>query len=101
MCPARGSRRRIPKTNLVHELAGKIAVCFILVANDRWLADIGNLQTNDAIAIETHELDLVWSLPVDPFLKGSLPIDLAHLLVRLAYSFQNHLAVHADQNFVV
>src|ERR1700722_714380 len=101
MFPAGRGRRRIPKTNLVYELPGKIAVGFILIANDRWLTDIGNLQTDDAIAIETHELDLVRSLAVDPFLKGSLPIDLTHLLVRLAYSFQNHLAVHTDQNFVV
>ena len=40
-------------------------------------------------------------LAVDPFLKGSLAFHLAHFLVRLAYGLQDHLAIHADQNFVV
>src|SRR5580658_2483447 len=101
MFPTWSGRRRIPKADLVYELAGKIAVCFILVANDRWLADIGNLQTNYAIAIEAHKLDLVRSLAIDPFLKRSLPIDFANFLIGLAYGFQHHLPVHADQDFVV
>src|SRR5277367_1744670 len=101
MFPAWRGRRGISKTNLTYELAGKIAVGFILVANDRWLADIGNLQTDYAVAIEADKLNLVGSLPIDPFLKRSLPIDFANLLIGLAYRFQYHLTVHADQDFVV
>src|SRR5271156_5275344 len=101
MFPAWGGRRRIPQADLVYELAGKIAVCFILVANDRWLTNISNLQTDYAVSIEAYKLDLVGGLPIDPFLKRSLPIDFANLLIGLAYGFQHHLTVHADQDFVV
>src|ERR1700678_3451698 len=101
MFPAGGGRRRIPKANLAYEVAGKITSLFILIANDRWLTDIGDLQTDDAIAIETHKLDLVRSLPVDPFLKRSLPVDFANFLIGLAHGFQYHLPVHANQDLVV
>ena len=85
----------------MHELPGKIAISFIFVTNDGWLTDIGNLQTDYAVAIETYKLDLVRGLPVYPFLERRLAVHFAHFLIGLAHGLQHHLTVHADQNFVV
>ena len=90
-----------PKTNLADKLPGEIAVRLILVTNDRRLANIGNLQSDDAIAIEANKLDLVRRLAVNPFLKRRLPIHFANFLVGLAHGLEHHLAIHAHQHFVV
>src|ERR1700677_4349939 len=66
---ARRNRGRITETDLSPELPREVSVCFILIANDRRLTDIGNFQPDHTIAIEPHELDFVRGLPIDPFLK--------------------------------
>src|ERR1700677_259241 len=101
MLPAGSGGRRVAKTNLADKLTGKVAIGLIFVTNHRRLADISDLQPDYAITVETHELDLVRWLAINPFFERHLPVRFANLLVGLANGLQHHLTVHADQNLVV